>query len=789
MKEFRHASSRSPSLRDVVQAMAKLHRGRDNGEAVQQRGTNSRRPLLPGNGIRNGIGGNRLQQGKGQRSRYGHGTDPGRHAIRIARYRRLIGTERACLRTEHPVDMNTTCVVSCGRHDIAHVLHAQPAMALYAGSLACIPLVASAQADSAQPDREAHTLREIIVTADKTARSLEKVPASVATIDGDELEQSSITGMEQLEGRMPGLSFQPFGQAGMNAPVMRGITANFNTFSTSTLLLVDGVPVHTAQGFDDAMLDVDRIEVLRGPQSTLYGRNAESGVIAVHSLPMDGTPRTSAMVDLGSRNKRALRFSLSRPLMEDTLFASLSGSWMKQDGFIHNTSRGGKDDDREQRQIKLGLRWTPSAATDVVLRYANQNHDDGAALWGSPRQPRVQVGSTDSWNHSKGQSLSLDASHTLDAGIRLRAITAWSDIRDDVQQDTDFSAPDLLRIRRNHKLRSLSQEVRLEGKLGGTDWLAGLYLDHNDNQLNNGSRRMGVQDSVRVDQESRTTALFANWNVPLNARWRVSAGARLEHSRVEITPQGTDKRARNWNSLSPRLAVQNQYTAEHQWYASVSRGIRTGGFNTFSAVANFAPFEPEKSWSYETGLKGWANGKHLRYSAALYYMDISNMQVMQMPTPGIMYITSAATATSKGIELDAQYLLTSVWQLQGGIAWNRTRFDRFMDGASNYAGHQNPFAPDLGGYVGVRYGDAMGWYAQAQVRGTSKVYLDAANIYRRNGYGLINLATGYRGNGWEVTAYANNAANRVHDAVGYQNGYVTVFSQPRELGVRVIWRM
>jgi iron complex outermembrane receptor protein len=197
--------------------------------------------------------------------------------------------------------------------------------------------VISSSACAQAADDAALQLPAITVTAEKRARALEDVPASIAVINGWDIEQSGIIGMEQLEGRVPGLSFQPFGQAGMNSPVMRGLTANFNTFSTSTLLLVDGVPTLTAQGFENGFLDLDRIEVLRGPQSTLYGRNAEAGVIALHSQPMDNTPRASITGEIGSRDRRALRFALSRPVVEDKLYASISGSWFAQDGFIDNT--------------------------------------------------------------------------------------------------------------------------------------------------------------------------------------------------------------------------------------------------------------------------------------------------------------------------------------------------------------------------------------------------------------------------------------------------------------------
>jgi len=170
------------------------------------------------------------------------------------------------------------------------------------------------------------TLPAISVTADKTERPLEDMPVSMTVIDGLDIEQSHITSMEQLEARVPGLAFQPYGQRGIKMPVMRGLSANIWSFSSSVLMLVDDVPVLMPQGFEASFLDIDRIEVLRGPQSTLYGRNAEAGVIAIHSLPMDNTPRASVSGELGSRNKRALRFALAQPLVEGKLYGSLSGS-------------------------------------------------------------------------------------------------------------------------------------------------------------------------------------------------------------------------------------------------------------------------------------------------------------------------------------------------------------------------------------------------------------------------------------------------------------------------------
>lgn len=653
-----------------------------------------------------------------------------------------------------------------------------------AWTLLCLAAASAAHAQSAAE------LPAITVTADKQERALEAVPASLAVFDGDMLEAAGIQDLAALQTVTPGLSFQPFGQAGVNSPVMRGLSANFFSFSTSTLLIVDGVPTLTAQGYDDPLLAIDRVEVLRGPQSTLYGRNAEAGVINIHSRQPDNTLRGQFSAAAGSRDLRTLRFDLSGPLVEDRLYASIAGAWRSQHGFIDNTYTGKREDDRELRSGKLALRWTPSARTDATLRYAQQDYRDGAALWGSPDAPRATVASgTPSWNRSAGRSASLSVRHEFDAGLRLTSVTAWNDFRDRVQQDTDFLPADLLHIARDHRFRNLSQELRLEGDWKGAHWLAGLYADGDDHDLRNTQKMpRGLTQSI-VNLRGNSAAAFTHWTVPLAERWTLEAGARLERDEIRFSPQGESRRSADWTRVTPRLALQYAYAPRQQIYASVADGFRAGGFNVFSPAADYAPYQPETLRSYEIGAKGWLPGNRLRYSSAVYVMTVKNMQVQQMPLPGLVYVTNAASARSVGAELELEYLAGGGWSLQAGLGLNRTRFSSFRDGPADYAGNSNPFAPRINGYLSARYDAPAGWYAQASLTGVGRVYLDAANRYARNGYGLVNLAAGVTVNQVEITAYVNNLADRRYDAVGYQNGIVTVYSPPREVGLRLSWRI
>ena len=170
----------------------------------------------------------------------------------------------------------------------------------------------------------------------------------------------------------------------------------------------------------------------------------------------------------------------------------------------------------------------------------------------------------------------------------------------------------------------------------------------------------GLTESV-VKLRGNSTAAFTHWTVPLAERWTVEAGARVERDEIRFRPEGDTQRRADWTRVTPRVALQYAFAPRQQAYLSVSDGFRAGGFNVFSPAANYAPYQPETLRAYEIGAKGWLPGNRLRYSSAVYVMTVKNMQVQQMPLPGLVYVTNAASARSVGAEFGLEYLLGDGW--------------------------------------------------------------------------------------------------------------------------------
>ncbi|RRD57514.1 TonB-dependent receptor [Comamonadaceae bacterium OH2545_COT-014] len=668
--------------------------------------------------------------------------------------------------------------------------------------LGCAQAETAAQAP--EPGDETPELPAITVTVNKQRQPLHEVAASVSALSGEDVRDNGAHDVQALSHLVPGLGFQPSGQSGLAPPVMRGMTANIISFSSATALLVDGVPTLRAQGFGDSLVGADRVEVLRGPQSTLYGRNAQAGVIHIVTRQPGNDPYALVSVGAGSRRQAVLRADLSRALAPDRLYLGVAAQAARQDGFIRNTYTGRRDDGRQHGSARLTLRWTPSARTDAALRLSMRRHDDGASHWGAPHAPRATVRSGHAGsNTAHGHTLALDVAHDFGAGLHARAITARNVWHDALTQDTDYQPADRLHLARNHRFATWSQEVRLQGHLRAApdgrrvQWLAGLYADREDNRLGFVQKTPLATLPTQAAQKGHTAALFTHWSVPLASRWTLTAGARIERSRMRFALNQDMASSQAATRLTPKLALQYAWGPHATAWASVADGHRAGGFNAF-APATHRRYGAERARAFEWGIRGQLTQPRLRYSASLYHTRLRDMQVQQMGAPGQVYISNAAQASSRGGELELEYAARGAWLVQAGLSLNRTRFGRFIDGAARHDGKRNPFAPDATAYIGLRH-DPGPWYVQARLHGSSRMYLDAANQYHRPGHSLLDLAAGWRlgrlarpagfTGSAALSVYVRNAGNRRYDAVGFQNGSTVIYSPPREFGVNLSWKL
>lgn len=329
----------------------------------------------------------------------------------------------------------------------------------------------------------------------------------------------------------------------------------------------------------------------------------------------------------------------------------------------------------------------------------------------------------------------------------------------------------------------------MNGTLEKSRWLLGLYADREDHELTYEQKVPIAFTRTQAKLGGNTAAVFGQLLQPLSEHWSLTLGGRYEYDRTWINPTINRNQSDNWQHFTPKVVLQYQWSEETQLYLSYTQGMRAGGFNAFASRAGNPAYDPEYAQSYEFGLKGLFLDNRLRYSASLYHMQVRDMQVQQLVQQGLVYITNAASATSTGLDLDLDYLIGEHWTLTTALGLNRTRFDSFTEGLNDFRGNRNPFAPDLTGNLSLQYEASNGWYLQGALNVVGKIYLDAANRYERPGYALVDLSSGYRFGQYMVSGYVENLLNKRYDSEGLLNGAVTVYSPPRQIGVKLSFEL
>lgn len=202
----------------------------------------------------------------------------------------------------------------------------------------------------------------------------------------------------------------------------------------------------------------------------------------------------------------------------------------------------------------------------------------------------------------------------------------------------------------------------------------------------------------------------------------------------------------------------------------------------------YESYDEESLWSYEIGVKSLFLDKRLLLNAALFYMDISEMQVEENIDPYTSYITNAAKATSTGVEIDFSVKVTDTFSLMGGFGYTCIEFDDFSDANGNYDGNKNPYAPDYTFNIGAQYRHPKGFYARADLIGYGKMYFDKANQYSRDAYQVVNTKIGYEMDRFDIYLYGKNIFDREYDSYGYYAGNYVVCSSPGEVGLQLVAR-
>lgn len=563
-------------------------------------------------------------------------------------------------------------------------------------SIACLPIN---QAFSQQPrdDRQSSArsgqLEELVVTAQRRETLLQSTPVAVTALSAEGLETRQVRNTLQLQNFVPNLQTQPGNSSPTTLTIgLRGVgeqSGGIATTESPVGVYLDDVFQGRLSGTNVQFSDIERVEVLRGPQGTLFGRNAQAGTLNIISRVPDDEFYGSASLGLGNYERVLARAALGGPVVADTLSASAALVFLDQGkGTKVNPTRGTREDKEDSFGARVKLRYQGIDRLDAILTFRhNRDRNDGLVLapidaqtvtpilgtdW-STRQPIESFGAVDS------TAVSLDL--RLDLGFaELRSITAWQEVDDAWRFDLSGGAVrpgDVIAaaLDRTSKIDQdqWTQEIRLSG-LALSDrlnWITGLfYYTESAEQTVNDVLTFPAGFSVTPPVRNYTTdneswAFFAQGTYQLTDALSLTAGLRYTTEDKEIvgTFDAPFADETSYSAWTPRLGLEYQVNEESFLYLSAARGFRAGGYSGFagSAQSISTPYEPETVWSYELGGKFDLYERRLRLNLAAFFAQYKSLQAQILITTdevaALPVIQNAFDLDVWGIELESEAIL------------------------------------------------------------------------------------------------------------------------------------
>ncbi len=706
-----------------------------------------------------------------------------------------------------------------------------------ASSFFVLASLCAGAAELAQADTPSATdlLDEVIVTATLRPETTLALASSVTVLDSKALHQGGDQHFEDVLALVPNLNFS----AGTNRAryfQLRGI-GELDQYegapNPSVGLLVDEIDF-SGLGSMATLFDMDRVEILRGPQGTRYGANALAGLMYMASAAPRDQWGARLEAEAGDYGTRSIGGVLTGPVTALDSSFRLAAQRYTSDGYFRNDFLNRSDTNgRDETTLRGRWRWDPSNAVAVDVSVLHVAVDDGYDAF-SPENGRVVHSDKPGVDQQHSTGASVRTTWRGEDGRSVMAIGTWADSRIAYGYDGDWGNPqywapyvyDFTELQHRHRATS-SGELRLASSPNAsTRWLFGVYALTLREQLDdvnlgvsidpvNGEYDLNTQ--LKSGYRARHLSLYGVVDGDLGAKTHWSVGLRGEQQHADYADTFTDQiyASTDSQSFAPRenligghASLTYELDARRSVYLQLSRGYKAGGFNLSSGLSpGEITFQPEADWNLETGYK--ARGIALDLDADVFVVSRRNAQLRSSvqtdptnPNSFIFFTGNAASGLDYGAELAVRARVSP--RLSAGMTLGLLHtwfhdYVRIGDTGVSSVSRELAHAPRGSGSAHVEYRIPSGFYARFEVNAMTGFYYDLPPVQARSGgYGLAHARAGYDTPRWSVDFYVRNLANRTYTTRGfyfgleppdYPNKLYVQLGEPRVYGLNVTVRI
>ena len=625
---------------------------------------------------------------------------------------------------------------------------------------------------AAEPDSMGYRLidlDEAVVAASKSSQKRNDMPTAVSVVTAKELERAAVLGLKDLNATMPNVYMPDFGSS-LSTPIyIRGVGSRR---SPSVGMYYDGVPLLEESTFDFDLDEVEAVEVLRGPQGTLYGRNAMGGIVNVvvrSPLQREGADLklrmgSYSLGEIGGTYYGRIRSNLGY---------SAGLSYKHRGGYFTNIYNNERVDVSNAVSARAAMEWQHEGWHVKGFAQYYYREQGGYAYAPLDSTGRVQEVNYDGRGvYRRGvATVGLGVEKRLANGVMLRSATSFQNLDDRMGIDQDFTPVPLYASVQEHTKNIITQEF-VASRPAASDrvysWIVGAFGFYENGHRNTYITTSGTTSLRHYGEPDAGFAVYHQSALRIARGLTVEAGLRLDMERIGQdyrveapvngvmtivgTPLSTGK---TFTQLTPKVAVRYVVAPRNTLYASVLRGYKAGGFNTAFDTGDDRTYRPEYSWNYELGAHFSMMGGRLTGDAAVFYTDWRNQQITQPLASGQgTHITNAGRSYSAGAELALRYRPTEALTVGMSYGLTRAKYREFVYSAMvDYSGRYTQQVPrqTIGAtahyslHLGSRYADRVEFAAQYSAVG--RTFWNDANTASQAFYGLLNAG---------ITAYKNN---------------------------------
>jgi len=654
-----------------------------------------------------------------------------------------------------------------------------------------VAVLAAGSAAAASPtvEKPSPPLEEIIVTASLREQPASELPASITVLGQETLQSAGLQHFADVLGMVPNLNWS----GGTSRPrffQLRGV-GELEQYqgapNPSVGFLIDDIDL-SGVGMPATLFDTQQVEVLRGPQGTRYGANALAGLVKIKTQDASTTRDLHAEVTGADHDTWSAGMAGGGPIGDAGSAWRLAGQTFSSDGFLHNAYLHRDDTNgRDESTLRGKLRWAmaPGWRADLAALYVDI--DNGFDAF-TPDNSRTTLSDRPGRDAQRTRGVSADVAGKLgDYTVRSVSAYAWSDSVYSFDGDWgndgywgEFAPYDYF-SRYARERSTLSQDLRIESTPGGAvDWVAGVYalrLDEDSQQRDEFAGEL-LRPLLETSYAATSLAAYgeAEWTLPHDLSF--TAGMRVETRSADYNDSDGARFDPRDTMVGGQVSLQGPLGASNQWYATVARGYKAGGFN----IGQFVPddrrlFTPEYLWNAESGIRIADAEANVQGDIALFYMWREDQQVATSfqldpgdPLSYVFYTDNAAKGRNYGLEASFAWQPVERLGLGATLGLLHSEYVGYRYGERNLDGRSQAHAPGYQYSLSAQWGGGEGWMARADFSGVDAFYFDTSHDQRSNPYTLLNLKAGYSRGPWSVEAWVRNVMNENYAVRGFYFG-------------------